>query len=168
MVLREDELSAHGDAAVVFGAGVYADGSPSLSLSDRVDTGIDLYRKGFVRKLIFSGGPGPGPVHEVEAMRARALAAGIPDADVLLDRAGLDTWSTVHNTRDIFASHGVRSVLAVSHFYHLPRVKLAYQRAGVEVFTVPADETRTLVRLPYFVLREVAAFWYYYARPLLA
>ena len=55
---------------------------------------------------------------------------------------------------------------AVSHFYHLPRIKMAYQRAGIEVYTVPARETRTLLKLPQFVAREVAAFWFYYARAL--
>lgn len=59
---------------------------------------------------------------------------------------------------------GARRMLAVSHAYHLPRVKLAYHRAGVEVFTVPAREERLLLRMPYFMAREVVALWVYYGR----
>jgi uncharacterized SAM-binding protein YcdF (DUF218 family) len=57
-----------------------------------------------------------------------------------------------------------RRVLVVSHAYHLPRVKLAYQQAGLNVYTVPAHETRTLARLPYFMLREIAGLTVYYLR----
>jgi hypothetical protein len=55
-------------------------------------------------------------------------------------------------------------VLAVSHFYHLPRIKLAYQRAGLDVCTVPARQGRWLSQIPYNMAREVAAFWVYYVR----
>jgi uncharacterized SAM-binding protein YcdF (DUF218 family) len=60
----------------------------------------------------------------------------------------------------------VSRVLAVSHFYHLPRVKLSYQRAGREVYTVPAKETYLLRQMPYNMAREVAALWVYYLQPL--
>ena len=56
-----------------------------------------------------------------------------------------------------------RRIVAVSQFYHLPRIKLAYRRAGWDVLTVPAKSTeRTL----YQVAREVPAFWVYYVRAL--
>jgi len=54
----------------------------------------------------------------------------------------------------------------VSHFYHLPRIKLAYQRDGWDVFTVPAKETYLLRQMPYNMAREIAALWLYYLRPL--
>jgi hypothetical protein len=47
--------------------------------------------------------------------------------------------------------------------YHLPRIKMCYQRAGVEVFTVPAKESRLLRdRGFYMMAREIAAVWAYY------
>ena len=113
-------------------------------------------------RLVFSGGPGDGPVHETEAMRAMALRLGVPPTAIALDRAGLNTEATVRNTTAL-ATHG--RVLAVSEFYHLPRIKLAYQRAGCEVFTVPARPTHWLQAWPLrSVLREIPAFWAYYGR----
>lgn len=56
-------------------------------------------------------------------------------------------------------------MLAVSHFYHLPRVKLTADRAGLAVFTVPSPQGQPLNRLPYFLAREVAACWAYYVKP---
>ncbi len=154
------------DVAVVLGARVYADGRPSDALADRVRTGCGLYRDGLVRKLVFSGGPGDGAIHETEAMRRMAIQFGVKAEDILLDAAGLNTKATVRNTEAIFANLHASRVLVVSHFYHLPRIKMAYQRGGREVYTVPARESRLLGQLPYNMLREVAALWVYYLRPL--
>ena len=156
----------HADAIVVFGARTYANGRPSDALSDRVRTACHLYSEGLAKKLIFSGGPGDGPVHETDAMRQMALTLGVPTDDIVLDRAGLNTQETVRNTCALFRREHIRRVLAVSHFYHLPRIKLTYQREGFEVYTVPAQESYMLRQTPYSVAREVVALWVYYLRPL--
>lgn len=161
------DYSRRADAAIVFGARVYADGRMSVALEDRVRTGCDLFHQGLVPRLIFSGGPGDGAVSEPQAMRAFALRSGVPDGAILLDERGLSTQATVDETRRIMADHGITRTLAVSHFYHLPRIKLAYQRETCEVFTVPAKETYTLTALPMYMAREVAAWWWYYLRPVL-
>ena len=131
-------------------------------------TGCQLYRDGFARVLIFSGGPGDAEIHETEAMRRMALSLGVRDEDILLDSSGLNTRATVRNTTAMFERHGLRRILAVSHFYHLPRIKLEYARAGVEVRTVPARESYFLRQTPLSVLREVPALWAYYLKPLLS
>lgn len=154
------------DAIVVFGARVYANGLVSDALADRVRTGCELYRDGLAERIIFSGGPGDGDVHETEGMRAMALELGVPAQAITLDVDGLNTSATVSNTCAMFQDLGIRRVLAVSHFYHLPQIKMSYQRQGLEVYTVPAKESYTLTAMPYFMARETAALWVYYFRPL--
>lgn len=155
------------DAIVVFGARAYADGRPSDALADRVRTACELYHQGLAARLIFSGGPGDGDIHETEAMRRFAIAHGVPDEAILLDDHGLNTRETARNTIAMFQAHGVERVLAVSHFYHLPRVKMTYQQEGFDVYTVPARERYTLRKTPILMLREVAALGVYYLAPLL-
>jgi uncharacterized SAM-binding protein YcdF (DUF218 family) len=152
------------DVAVVLGARVYADGRMSDALEDRIRTGCELYRAGLAKRLVLSGGAGDGPVSEAGAMRRYALAHGVPEQDIFVDDHGRNTEATVRDTVPLFRQWGARRVLAVSHFYHLPRVKLAYQRAGFNVCTVPARQARLLLKLPYNMAREVAAFWSYYFR----
>ena len=152
------------DVVVVFGAGVTRSGAPSLALYDRMRTAIGLVRSGLASRIIVSGGPGPGRVHETQTMRRLALEAGVPDKDIIVDPRGLNTRATVRNTARMFSRLHLNRVLAVSHFYHLPRVKMAFQRAGLEVFTVPARESRPLAAMPWYMAREVAAFWSYYLR----
>ena len=142
---------------VVFGARTYADGRPSDALADRVRTGCALFHEGHAPRLLLSGGPGDGATHETEAMRTLALSLGVPAAAIELDPDGLNTAATV-------AHSGNRPVLAVSHFWHLTRVKMAYRRAGIRAYTVPAEESYVIRQTPYLMLREVAAFWWYWAR----
>ena len=154
-------------AAVVFGARVYADGSLSQALRDRTRTAVELYRQGLVARLIFSGGPGDGKIHETEAMRNFSIRRGVRPEHIILDKEGLDTRRTAENTVALFRRYRYRRVLAVSHFFHLPRIKMAYKRAGFEIYTVPAKETYILKSMPYLIMRETAALWFYYLRPIL-
>jgi hypothetical protein len=55
----------------------------------------------------------------------------------------------------------------VSHFYHLPRIKMTYLRHGRDVWTVPAKESYLLKAMPKYMAREVVALWLYYLRPLI-
>jgi uncharacterized SAM-binding protein YcdF (DUF218 family) len=144
------------DLIVVFGAKAYADGTPSDALADRVRTACALYRAGLAPRLLFSGGPG-----EPAAMQHLAATLGVPEAAILRDAQGVNTESTARNT--VALLHAPTRVLAVSHFYHLPRIKMTYQRYGSEVYTVPCADT-VPTSMPFNVAREVAAFWRYYLR----
>jgi vancomycin permeability regulator SanA len=149
------------DVAVVFGARTYASGRLSTALEDRVNTACALYRAGLVSRLLMSGGPGDGAVHETEAMRRRAISLGVPERAILLDRNGVNTRETVKNTSRFSARR--ERVIAVSEFYHLPRIKLAYGQAGIDIVTVPAKSAHWARRFPVkSVLREIPAFWSYY------
>ncbi|WP_169853275.1 YdcF family protein [Anaerohalosphaera lusitana] len=156
----------HADAAVVFGARAYADGSCSQALSDRVVTACKLYKANLCDVLIFSGGPGDGDVHETEAMKRLAVQLGVKEDHILLDRNGLNTRMTVANTVKMSQAYGYDEIMAVSHFYHLPRIKMSFQRAGFDVYTVPARHTHGLRDMPFYMAREMAAMLYYYIEPL--
>lgn len=153
------------EVAVVFGARAYANGLPSQALADRVRTACQIYHAGLAKRLWFSGGPGDGEVHETEAMRRMAIREGVPGSAIELDAQGLNTAATVRNTAP--ALRGLR-VIAVSEFYHLPRIKLAYQHAGVDVLTVPARPAHwARAWAPASTLREIPAFWSYCGRAVI-
>jgi len=149
------------DCAVVFGARVWDDGTPSQALADRVDEGIRLYQKGFAGALVMSGAIDEhNGFSEPEVMKARAVEAGVPAEAVLIDEAGIDTASTVRNMAKLMRGHAFRTALAVTHYYHEPRVKMLFERAGVTSYTVPAKMSRRLLKEPYFIAREVLAYWH--------
>lgn len=154
------------DVIVVWGAKVHGSGQLSSILEERVRTGCELYHQQLAPRILFSGGPGVGAIHEAEGMRRRAIELNVPESAIILDTDGLDTDATAMNTLTLARQRGWTRILAVSQFYHLPRIKLAFHRRGSEVYTVPAMRLYEIRYMPYFMLREIAAWWVYYLRPL--
>lgn len=152
------------DVVVVLGARVHGNGALSASLEERVRTAVELYQDGLAGRVIMSGGVGASGIDEAAAMRDRAVELGVPASDISLDSSGVDTDATVRNTVVLFRSDGVERVLVVSQFYHLPRIKLAYRAAGIDVYTVPAESIYPIGKTPLFVAREAAGFWVYWLR----
>lgn len=150
-------------AIVVFGAQVEPSGRASFALADRVATGTVLYRAGLAPLIVMSGGVEPSGHDETIVMRDLAEGEGVPADAIVLDRGGVDTLATVNDTARLFARDGIDRVLAVSQYYHLPRIKLAYARAGYDVWTVPSRDT-PINQSAWLVVREIPAFWLYYLR----
>ena len=137
-------------AIVVFGARVYADGSPSNALADRMLHGVRLYHQKTAPTLILSGAP-----DEVPAMKRLALKWRVPEEAIVCDREGVNSYATLANLK-------VRNVVAVSHYYHLARIKLTARRLGIVCVTSPCVMSQRLQKEPYFIARECAAFVSYY------
>lgn len=144
------DYARRAEAIVVFGARVYEDGSPSLALEDRMKHGVRLWQAGVAPKLVLSGAP-----DEVPAMRRLALRGRVPEAALVLDPGGVNSYATLANLKE-------RNVVAVSHYYHLARIKLTAGRMRIACATSPCPMTRRLAKEPYFLARECAAFVSYY------
>jgi vancomycin permeability regulator SanA len=143
------------------------DGTPSIVLRERVTRATELYRAGLARTVVMTSGIEPSGFDETIAMRDLAVAQGVPAEAIGLDERGLTTNASVDRTAEILRARGLSTVLAVSQPYHLPRIKLAYVRADLDVWTVPADVTLVpdTARL---VAREIAAFWLYRVRAVMS
>jgi SanA protein len=141
-------------AALVLGAQVKPDGSPSAMLADRLTAAEELYRAGRVDKLLLSGDHGRATYDEVGTMRRILLARGIPAHDLFTDHAGFDTWDSAQRARRVF---GVDSVVVVTQRFHMARALYDARHAGLEATGYVADKRsygRVLAKLR---IREAAA-----------
>lgn len=140
--------------ALVLGAGLRFDGRPSDVLQQRVETAVNLYRTGKVRKLIMSGDNSLAEYDEVSAMKQAATALGVPGNDVLLDYAGFRTLDSCVRVRKVFRQS---EVIVVSQGFHLPRAIHLCRWAGVDASGVEAPDPRTRGRRTLSGVREIAA-----------
>lgn len=141
--------------AIVFGAGLWRDGSPTPVLRDRVATAASLYFSGKVEKLLMTGDNRFASYNEPGAMRAYALELGIPDEAIVLDYAGRRTYDSCFRARHIF---GVQESILVTQSFHLPRALYVCNALGVQSIGVASDlreyRRRSWV---YWNLREIPA-----------
>lgn len=149
------ESAPNAQVAVVFGAGLRRDGTPTAVLRDRVQTAAQLYFAGKVEKILMSGDNRFIDYNEPGAMHAYALTLGVPDEDIVLDYAGRRTYDTCYRARDIFK---VEKVLLVTQKFHLPRAVFTCGTLGLDASGVIADQ-RNYGRRSYgiWTLREIPA-----------
>ncbi len=122
--------------ALILGAKVHGGGRLSHILEDRVITGLELYRRGKVKKLLLSGDHGQQAYDEVNAMREYLLKNGVPAQDIFMDHAGFDTYSSMYRARDVFQA---MDVIVVTQEFHLPRAVFLARSLGVNAVGIVAD-----------------------------
>lgn len=138
------------DVAIVFGAGVTTNGTPTPYLHWRINTAVQLYKAHRISKLLMSGDNSSKHYNEPLAMRKLAESEGVPAKDIVLDYAGLNTYDSCYRAHAIFR---VKSAILVSQGYHLPRAVMACNGLGVPSIGVdaehdhgPSSQTTYLVR----------------------
>jgi vancomycin permeability regulator SanA len=141
--------------AIVFGAGLWRDGSPTPVLRDRVATAAELYFAGKIEKILMSGDNSIIEYNEPQAMREHALELGIPDEDIVLDYAGRRTYDTCYRAKKIFE---VDHAILVTQQFHLPRAIYVCNSLNVQAAGVAADQREYRKRsLVYWNIREIFA-----------
>ena len=122
--------------AIVFGAGLWRDGTATPVLIDRVTTAVNLYFAGKVEKLLMSGDNRYVNYNEPAVMGALARSLGVPATAIVLDYAGRRTYDTCYRAKSIF---GVTQAILVTQAFHLPRALYICNRLGVDSVGVQAD-----------------------------
>ena len=122
--------------AIVFGAGLWRNGTATPVLQDRVQTAANLYFAGKVEKLLMSGDNRFVDYNEPAVMRAVALSLGVPEDAIVLDYAGRRTYDTCYRAKAIF---GVTEAILVTQAFHLPRAIYECNQLGVDAVGVAAD-----------------------------
>lgn len=144
------------DVAIVLGSKVELNGQPSARLAARLDQGAAMYERQLARVIIVSGGVGKEGFDEAAVMRGYLVQRGVPAAAIVTDSLGVTTEATAANSAAIMRARGWRSAIVVTQHFHVPRTRLALQRAGIH------DVTSTYPRFAemrdiYSTLRELVA-----------
>ncbi|MFG2357668.1 vancomycin high temperature exclusion protein [Streptomyces sp. NPDC048521] len=122
----------HTEVAVVFGAGLW-DGEPSPYLAHRLDAAVTLYRAGRIEVVLVTGDNSREDYDEPDAMRAYLTKHGVPDARIVSDYAGFDTWDSCVRAKKIF---GVDRAVLVSQGFHIRRAVALCEAAGIDSYGV--------------------------------
>ena len=140
--------------AIVFGAGLWSDGSLTPVLADRVATAVDLLRAGAVDRLLFSGDNRRVDYNEPQAMLEYAIGLGAPHDAIVLDYAGRRTWDTCYRAREIF---GITRAIVVTQRFHIARVLYLCDALGIDAVGVVADRQTYSRRRIIWETREYVA-----------
>jgi vancomycin permeability regulator SanA len=123
--------------ALVLGAQVYDDGTPSAFLAARLDIARRLLDAGKVKAILLSGDHSRWAYDEPGAMEVYLVARGVPASRIALDYAGFDTYDSCARARRVF---GVRQAIVVTQSFHIDRAVALCRTLGVDATGV-GDES---------------------------
>lgn len=144
------------DVAIIFGAGLSADGTPSPMLADRVESAVKLYQSDRIHKLLMTGDNSTISYNEVLAMEQYAHDRGVAIEDITLDYAGFSTYESCYRAHKIFDVH---QAVVITQNYHLPRAVYTCRRLGVKAVGLGTSDREVYGlrgMIPY-LLREMLA-----------
>ncbi|GAB3807254.1 ElyC/SanA/YdcF family protein [Micromonospora zhanjiangensis] len=122
--------------ALVLGAQVYLDGTPSPFVEARLDLARQLYVAGKVRAVLVSGDHGRWAYDEPGTMRSWLVGHGVPAGRVVEDHAGFDTYDSCQRARRVF---GVDRAIVVTQSFHVDRAVTLCRSVGVDATGVGDD-----------------------------
>ncbi len=140
------------DCVIVLGASAKT-GKPSLMLQDRLDLAYELYNQGYVNKILVSGDHMYESYDEANVMKDYLLSLGVPEEDIFMDHAGINTYASMKRAKEVFM---VDSCIVSTQKYHLYRAVYIARQMGIEAKGIACD-VYISSKLPYFKTREFFA-----------
>lgn len=141
-VITPDAPKPKADAIVILGSGVATDameyGNDTANERTLIRTryGATLARR-YDMPVLVTGGQLP----DTEASEADIMTGILRNefgVEVRWQEAGsMDTAGNAALSASILKAAGVRSIVLVTHAFHMPRAKLLFERAGLEVIPAP-------------------------------
>ncbi len=139
MYEAKDELP-QAEAIVVISGNAGKNGGLVGETEARLARAVALYDEGLAPRLIVSGGTTTGTETVADAMKAAAIAAGVPETAITVEGASHSTLQNALFTADIDDLSKAAPILLVTHRYHLPRANASFRWAGFrDITNVAAD-----------------------------
>jgi len=147
------------DVIAVLGGGAYPNGVLGGASNERLLRGLILYRQGYGKTVIFTGGSVNSMrdklghtvlgsraemtvIGESVLMRQAALGLGMSEADTVFDDRSLNTYENLVFVRAYMEEKGLESVTIVTSPTHMRRAELIAKKLGLKFQSAPvADYT---------------------------
>ncbi len=150
--------------AIVLGAAQW-NGEPSPVLRARLDHALALHRSGRLKRIILTGGVGPGDsISEAAAGKRYLMERNLPEDALLLEEQGTTTWESMRGAAELARADGAGLVVLISDPFHMLRSLKMARDLGLEAYGSPtttspisgnvAEEAR-------YVMRESWAYLVY-------
>jgi uncharacterized SAM-binding protein YcdF (DUF218 family) len=143
----EDPLRRPADAIVVLGAGMYVN-APEYGGADTVNNyslerlryAAQVYRRSNAPVLVTGGAPHGNVTSEAALMKA-VLQDEWGIAVAWTESNSVNTLENARLTDAMLGPAGIRRIYLVTHAWHMPRARFAFERAGFDVIPAPTRYT---------------------------
>jgi len=110
--------------------------------ADRLTEGLILYKRGFVKKIILSGGSGSLVDDTRESVLAKSFLVdncGVPDSVVLIDTVSRNTYENAVESKKIMKAANLKTAIMITSAWHMKRALGCFETEGINVDIHPTD-----------------------------
>ena len=143
---RYEILKPYDFGIVLGGMSVYDedfDRAQFFRCADRLMQTVELYRRGIIKKIIFTGGSGSllhPEIKEGDYISRYLLNMGIPQNDFLIERESKNTRENALYTKAIVEKENINGkFLLITSAWHMRRSLGCFTKVGIEVDAYSAD-----------------------------
>ena len=129
--------------AVVLGARVHPDGTPSPALVDRVQVAMALLQEGRAHRLLLSGGSPDARPTEAHTMARLASALGATASQLVVEAESRSTFENAARSAELLSATNEKEILLVTCDFHVARATAHFRAAGLNVWPVPSLRSLT-------------------------
>ncbi len=112
------------DTLIVLGSPSNEDGTPAIEQQVKIARAVEEYRQHRAPHLIVTGGAAHNRWVEAEVEARMAVAAGVPEPDVLVEGQSQDTVENIANSWQMMQTHGWKTAEVITVAPHVPRSAL--------------------------------------------
>jgi uncharacterized SAM-binding protein YcdF (DUF218 family) len=113
--------------------------------NERVEEAARLYKKGFLRHIIMSGGSFDAQVSMAEVMKEQAVRLDVPQENIIVEAEARHTFEHPVFVKPIMQARGFKSAIVVSSPYHMRRTAMLFDRtfknSGIDLIYYPVQDT---------------------------
>lgn len=154
------------DAIVVLGAQSYRGNVYNACLIGRVSHAVDLYKQGYAKKIIVSGGTDKyDHTNEAQTMYNLAIKQGVKSTDIIKEDKATSTYENLLFTNDILKENNMKSLIIVTEPFHSPRANLVANKLNISHTISPATDSPCWTKWKFisrFIYREPVAIVDYF------
>ena len=131
---KKDETKK-ADVGIVLGAGIWND-EPSPVFRERINHSIDLYKEGYIKKIIFTGGKADGKeFSESFVAKKYAESHGVNSKDIFIEEKSKITQENLKFAKEIMIENNFSKALLISDPLHMKRAVLIAKDTNINVHT---------------------------------
>lgn len=95
---------------------------------ERIEKAAELYKKGYGKYFIISGGIVYNHITMAQLMKKHAMELGVPQKAIILEDRANSTYENAHFTKAILKQLPIHSAIVVTSNFHLKRTRMIFNR----------------------------------------
>lgn len=150
------------DCAIVCGYPADNDGKPSKVMKSRVDKAVELYKKGEIKFIIFSGGSVKNRYKEADIMEKYALELGIKQDIIFKEDKAMCTYHNLMYAREIMDKNAFENCIVITNSWHLRKADHYARKFKLDYAMVSAQAPKSYNFFKIIMLHISTNFKMYY------